>query len=124
MAEEDLSSSGFGLVEVIIAMFLLAVVAVAILPALWHGIRYSSEQSTVATATRFLNSLVEEARDSGGCDAAGTIAGRTVDDGRGMTLTAAVSCTPGAANATDSMLISVMSGAKTLASTTALIYAP
>lgn len=64
-------AAGFSLVEVIIAMFLLGVVAVAILPALWQGIRYSSEQSSVATATRHLNGLIEQARQDPAC-------GRTV----------------------------------------------
>jgi prepilin-type N-terminal cleavage/methylation domain-containing protein len=58
---------GFSLVEVIIAMFLLAVIALAILPALVQGARLSSEQSTTATATRALNALVEQARDTPTC---------------------------------------------------------
>ena len=51
---------GFSIVEVLIAMFLLAIVAVALLPALFQGIQYSSQQSAVATATRQLNALVQE----------------------------------------------------------------
>jgi prepilin-type N-terminal cleavage/methylation domain-containing protein len=64
-------AAGFSLVEVIIAMFLLGVIAIAILPALWQGIQYSSEQSAVATATRHLNGLIEQAREEPAC-------GRTV----------------------------------------------
>ncbi|GAT71641.1 type IV pilus modification PilV family protein [Microbacterium hydrocarbonoxydans] len=60
---------GFGLVEVVIAMFLLAIIAVALLPALWNGIAQSSRQSATATATRELNSLIEEARDAHTCAA-------------------------------------------------------
>jgi len=58
---------GFSLVEVIIAMFLLALIAVALLPALVDGTRYSSGQSAVATATRHLHALVEDARANPTC---------------------------------------------------------
>ncbi|WP_347978807.1 type II secretion system protein [Microbacterium sp. ProA8] len=64
-------AAGFSLVEVVIAMFLLGIIAVAILPALWQGITYSSQQSAVATATRHLNGLIEQARQDAAC-------GRTV----------------------------------------------
>lgn len=58
---------GFSLVEVIIAMVLLLIIAVSLLPALVDGVRYSSEQSAVATATRHLNGLIEQARDDPTC---------------------------------------------------------
>lgn len=64
-------AAGFSVVEVVIAMFLLGVIAIAILPTLYQGIRYSSEQSAVATATRHLNGLIEQARETPAC-------GRTV----------------------------------------------
>jgi prepilin-type N-terminal cleavage/methylation domain-containing protein len=63
---------GFSLVEVIIAMFILGLIAVALLPPLWQGIQHSSLQSSVATATRHLNGLVEEARESPNCGRATT----------------------------------------------------
>jgi prepilin-type N-terminal cleavage/methylation domain-containing protein len=67
MMRNDSDDLGFGLIELVIAMFLLAIVALAILPVMVDGIRFSSEQSTVATATRQLNSLVDQARDGGTC---------------------------------------------------------
>jgi type II secretory pathway pseudopilin PulG len=60
---------GFGLVEVVIATFLLGVIAVALLPVLWNGIVQSSRQSATATATRELNTLIEQARAAGTCTA-------------------------------------------------------
>jgi type II secretory pathway pseudopilin PulG len=121
MADDVQESNGLGIVEVIIAMFLLAVIAVAILPALWQGIRYSSEQSAVATATRFLNSLVEQARDDGGCDAWADLLARTEVTGRGETLTVSGTCTAGSV---DTLSIVVSGGGRVLASTTALVDAP
>lgn len=80
---------GFGLVEVIIAMLLLGVVAVAILPALWQGMQYSAQQSSVATATRHLNSLIEKVRDDPTCARLQSLddAANVTADGRGGTLT-------------------------------------
>src|SRR5688572_18848722 len=81
MSEHD---EGFSIVEVLIAMFLLAVVAIALLPALWQGVRFSSQQSAVATATRELNSLVEEARESPTCAGISAVAAnQNVTDGSG-----------------------------------------
>jgi prepilin-type N-terminal cleavage/methylation domain-containing protein len=69
MSSYTRDDDGFGLVEVIIAMLLLAIIAVAILPALWNGIQQSSRQSTTATATRELNALIERARETQTCGA-------------------------------------------------------
>ena len=69
MRGRDLDSAGFSLVEVVIAMFILGIIAIALLPGLVQGIRFSAEQSQVATATRQLNAAVERARDGGSCAA-------------------------------------------------------
>ena len=75
---------GFSLVEVIIAMLILGIIAMALLPALWQGIRFSSQQSATATATRHLNALIEEARAAPTC---GTLRrsrpATTIPDGKG-----------------------------------------
>jgi len=83
---------GFGLVEVIIAMVLLAIIAMALLPALWNGIQYSAEQSSVASATRYLNAVMEQLRDAdGSCtdlrDMLADSSITTAYDGRGGTVT-------------------------------------
>ena len=67
MRGRSADAAGFSLVEVVIAMLLLGMIAVAILPALWQGIQISSEQSAVATATRHLNALIEEMRENAQC---------------------------------------------------------
>src|SRR4051812_4305128 len=88
MRERRASDDGLGIIEVVIGMFLLAVIAIALLPALWQGIRYSSDQSAAATATRQLNSLIEAVRENPNC---GQIAAATTPtsftDGAGHTLT-------------------------------------
>lgn len=69
MSTTRTDDEGFGLVELIIAMFLLALITIALIPALYNGIIYSSQQATTATATRQLNTLVEQARQTHTCNA-------------------------------------------------------
>jgi type II secretory pathway pseudopilin PulG len=66
--------SGYGLVEVISGFFLLAMIAVAILPSLYNGIANASRQSDTASATRQVNALIESARQQA---AGGSCAGVT-----------------------------------------------
>lgn len=88
--------AGFSLVEIVIAMLVLGLIAVALLPVLWQGLRFSIEQASAATATRGINALVEQARTSASCT--GEIEGRpvapneaafpaTFSTGRGETIT-------------------------------------
>lgn len=87
MREHDTAAAGFSLVEVIIAMLILGVIAIALLPMLWQGILLSSQQSASATATRHLNSLIEEARETPTCATLGSItAAVTIPDGKGADL--------------------------------------
>lgn len=120
-----IDDDGFGLVEVIIAMFLLAVIAVVILPAMWNGIRFSSQQSSVATATRQLNGLVEQARQGATCAALTTAAAsRSFTDGSGRTFTTSgptPSCTAGAAVP---LTLTAVQAGTTLATVNALVYVP
>ena len=116
---------GFSLVEVIVAMMLLAVVVVALLPGLWLGVMNAARQSTTATAERFLSSLVEEARETPTCTAIPTLIGRTTPDGNGRTLTSAGSVSGGCASgAAITLTLSVANSGRTLASTVARIYIP
>jgi prepilin-type N-terminal cleavage/methylation domain-containing protein len=119
------SQEGFGLIEVIVAMLLLAIIAIAILPALWQGIQYSAGQSSTATATRHLNALIEEARDAQSCAALTSVASsRTVEDGQGNLLTSTgVVGTPCVSNTAMSLSLEVRDeGGTVIASTVALVY--
>ena len=83
-------SDGFSLVEVIIAMLLIGLIAVALLPALWQGITLSSQQSATATATRHLYALVEDARAVPTCATLSTItAAASIPDGKGTSISIA-----------------------------------
>lgn len=89
-------AAGFSLVEIVIAVFILAIIAIALLPPLVNGLVLASEQALTATATRTLNALIEEARDTHKCLdinalAPATFDRFTVDDG-------GFACIPGSVN--------------------------
>lgn len=54
--------SGLGIVEIVVSMFLLALLAVAFLPLLVQGMRSSVQSSTVATASQLLNQQLDAVR--------------------------------------------------------------
>lgn len=126
MRGRSADASGFSLVEVVIAMFLLGIIAVAILPALWQGVVLSSQQASTATATRYMNSIIDDARATPTCPYLGAIASRpAATDGRGVSISASTStvtgCNPGA---TARLTVNIVGEGRTLATSTALIYIP
>ena len=126
MPRANREEAGFSIVELVIAMFLLALVAVAILPALWQGVRLSSEQSAVATATRELNSLVEQARESPTCAGlASAASSRTAESGGGHTIhTSGTVGTCVAGTAVRVELTATSASGSALATMTAIVYVP
>lgn len=123
-------SEGLGLVEVVIAMLLLGVIAVALVPALWQGILLSSEESTTASATRLLNARIEEARAGQSCAAILALDDTRIPaptDGKGNQLT--VSFVGGAPACTAPAAVSFTlqvadSTAAVRASAAAIVYVP
>ena len=53
---------GFGIIEVVIAMFLLAIIAIAFLPLLQTSMRLASKNVTAATASQLVNEQMDVAR--------------------------------------------------------------
>lgn len=127
MSSETEHSDGFSLIEVLIAVFLLGLVAVALIPALYQGIRLSSEQSAVATATRELNALVETARSDPNCANLSAVAvEKTITDGAGrdIVIEGEVGDCP-ASSKTVSLTLTATDGSETtLATIDAVIYVP
>lgn len=129
MRNVDDSESGLGMVEVIVGMVLLAIIAVTILPALWQGLRYSTEQSAVATATRRLNSMVEQVRDDPTCSRIiAAAATQTFPDGGGRTLTSKgtfTQCPPSSTSKIVTLTLNATDASNQgLATVTAIVYVP
>lgn len=57
--------SGFGLIEIVISMFLLGLLAIAFLPLLVTSVQTAVRNSTVATATQLLEQQMGLARSAG-----------------------------------------------------------
>lgn len=65
IAERLRSDSGFGLIETVVSMFLLAILAVLFLPLLIQGLKQSSANATMATATQLVNDQIRRAQAAG-----------------------------------------------------------
>lgn len=91
---DSTNDEGFGLVEIVIAMFLLAALSLAILPLLIQGVQQSAVNATLATATQAVNGEIERAQAAGptGCAAVrAREATNTVADARGVQITVVTS---------------------------------
>ena len=77
---------GFGLVEIVVSMFMLALLAMAFLPLLVQGLKQSSANATLATATQLVNERLQLAQAKGpNCTAVTSVAGsRELTDPRGV----------------------------------------
>jgi len=60
---------GFGVIEVVVAMFLLALIAVAIVPILVQGLRLSVQNAVLATSNQLANQQIEQVRGLSACSA-------------------------------------------------------
>jgi type II secretory pathway pseudopilin PulG len=83
------SDAGLGLLEIVISMFLIALLAIAFVPVIISGIRAASLNSTVATATRLVSQAVDAARTAapGDCAAAQLLNATVTEvDAQGVTL--------------------------------------
>ena len=66
---KSLGDRGFGLIEIVVAMFLLAIVTLAVLPLLVQGLKLSASNATVAAASQLANQQVELLRSQSLCGA-------------------------------------------------------
>ena len=92
---------GFGLIEIVISMFLLGLLAAAFLPLLVQGLKQSAANATLATATQLANDQIELVRSATKCSELGlptTVTTTTIVDPRKVTLsivrTVGSSCAP------------------------------
>lgn len=83
-------ATGFGLIEIVISMFLLGLLAIAFLPLLVTSMKTTVVNSSVATASQLVNQQMDQARAAGSTCALITAFGGMVlsagpPDARGMT---------------------------------------
>lgn len=108
-ADEFRDESGFGLIEIVVSMFVLAVLALAFLPLLVNGLKQSAANATLATATQLVNERLEQVRSGGAtCSTVGTYAvDSTFQDAQGVDLTISTTVGP-CPDATGTVLVSTV----------------
>lgn len=129
-AHRSSEQQGMSLVEVVVAILLLAIIAVGLLPALWQGIIVSSQQSSIASATRLLNARIEEARTGKSCAAVLAADDARIPaptDGRGNELTVSFVGGPPACTPSTTVSFTIQVGDQlgvVLASAPAIVFVP
>ncbi|MDO7882848.1 type IV pilus modification PilV family protein [Salinibacterium soli] len=84
----DSEDAGLGLIEIVVAMLMLAILAVAFLPLLVEGLKLSARNTTLATATQLVSEQMQLAQAAGPvCANVAALGGvTTFTDGRGVPL--------------------------------------
>ena len=82
------SDQGLGLIEIVVSMFMLAILAIALLPLLVNGLKASTSNTTQATATQLVAERMQLAQYAGtACADVRNLAGvAVVTDSRGVQL--------------------------------------
>jgi prepilin-type N-terminal cleavage/methylation domain-containing protein len=65
---------GFGLIEIVVAMLMLAILALSLLPLLINGYKQSSASATIAGATQMVQQQMESVRSASTCTGLGSVA--------------------------------------------------
>lgn len=75
------SDGGFSLVEIVVAIFILAALSLALIPALVVGVQQAKNNAVIASATEMLTSRLDDSRgQSASCQALTAFAASTVAD--------------------------------------------
>ena len=123
---DEARDAGLGLVEIVVSMFMLALVALAMLPLLVAGLKASTSNTTQATATQLVAERMQLAQYAGPvCSNVRNLAGTTVvTDSRGVQLQ--VTTTTGACNGSSTIPMSAaavrLDTNVTLANASTLVY--
>lgn len=93
MSETELRNpddEGLSLIEIVVAMFILALLSVAFLPLLVQGVRQSAQTATIATATQLANARMDaeraQAQAGTNCTSLANPANLSTTDSRGIPL--------------------------------------
>jgi len=124
--------AGIGLIEIVVSMFILALIALSFAPLLANTLLLSATSASTTSATDLVQKQIDQARvigdltgGGGNCAALQSMPTAAVDGGRGKMLTAttAVTC-PSAYPGTARVSVSVRESgsATTLAAATTLVY--
>jgi len=124
-----IEQGGFTLIEVVVAMFLLAIVATGLIPALVGSLKVSAQNTNIATASQLVSQQIDIARSGPATCAALTSYKNAVlppvVDARGASYQPkrnSVTCTAAAGIAKVKVSVTLSGSAKVLASAITYIY--
>lgn len=125
-----LTDDGFTLIEVVVAMFILGIVALGLIPGLVGSLKVSAENSNIATASQLVNQQIDAARvGTPTCASLTTYKNQVlppVVDRRGVSFQptrSLLSCTAGAPGvAKVSVSVTLTGSPKVLATATTYVY--
>jgi len=126
-ASSQRSDEGFGLIEIVVSMFMLALLAMAFLPILVQGLKQSSSNATLATATQLVNQQLQQAQAKGPtCTNVESVAGtQQLTDPQGVQIqvtTTVGSCPTGTGTVTVASAAVRQDSGDTVASASTLVY--
>lgn len=94
LLRDGTDGAGFGIIEIVVAMFLLGLLAVAVIPLLVQGLTLSSTNATLAAATQLANQQIEQVRTQQSCGLVTPATVSTTADGHTLTATRTVGTCP------------------------------
>jgi prepilin-type N-terminal cleavage/methylation domain-containing protein len=120
------ADDGFGIVEIVVSMLILAILSMALLPVLIMGLKQSAANTTLATATQLVNDRIRAAQALGPvCTNVATAAGlQSLTDPRGVQLQATTvvgSCPVGVGTVNVTTTVVRLDTGATLASASTLV---
>ncbi len=122
----ETNDKGFGLIEIVVSMFILAILAIAFVPLLVEGLKQSIATSTTATATQLVAERLQLAQAQGPvCSDVAALAGTNqFTDPRGVIIavtTTVGSCASATTVAVSSVAVRLDTGVP-VASANTLVY--
>ena len=126
-SQDQADDRGFGLVEIVVSMLILAVLAIAFLPLLITGLKISASSTTLATATQLVSEKMQLAQSKGPvCADVAAVAGTAdLTDPRGVVLrvqTTTGTCTAGTTTVTVATSVTRLDTSELIASATTIVY--
>ncbi len=125
------SDDGFGLVEIVVSIFILAILSLALLPLLLDGVKQTADNVTLAAATQLVDKQIDLVQSSPSTCAAITPLNRTTTstDSRGVSLslaTVVAACPSASVNSPSTVTVTVTatraSTGASLAQATTAVY--
>ncbi len=104
------SDAGFGLVEIVVSMLVLALLALALIPLLVQSLQLTARNAAIAAGVQYANDVLQAAhRESPDCAAVEALAGTQTFEARGVPISVTTTVGSCPADASDPLTVKVHS---------------